>query len=608
MAITERYIDVSGSTTWSDSLSTSTPVTLATALANAAAGDRLNVKAGTYTLSANTTFATSGTTTSPIIFRGVSATWTVIPVTRTSGNGDINSTLPVFALAAGFYWAGTGSYVIYDSIKITGALTNASGLVDLHTGGNRLLHGCVVDNSHTANTVIGLSLGDNDTVVNSDAYLTGTGYTTSCYAINCNGNSGRILYSRVSVAGTGSGIRLGTGGSVIGCCIHDVGQTGIFVAQTASGNTAIYENTLVNILGAAISITTGTTKPVFIFNNRITDCGTYGYFCADATNIHFDGYNRYDRNTTANTSGGADWTTATTWANNTTAAIIANEYSAAASKNYNLVAGAQGIGSGIFTSRDMGGLQTAGTGDTIIGGGGGGGSGSGYKGVVKKGTTSYICHVQVSDSSNGDPKTGLAYSAFAASYMRSGASAITTSTVVTITTLGTFAGTATDTAVKEVSSVSAPGLYEVHVPNNAIATGTNRVTLMLRDAATNGFQPVLVELHLVDYDPQDAVRAGLTAMPNAAAGSASGLPITSDLSDDTTVADALLDRVDAIETGLSPRNALKLIGAATAGTATVSGAGPWIYTYKSALTASKNRIVMTAASDGTRSSPTYDVT
>lgn len=608
MAITERYVDVSGSTTWSDSLSTSTPVTLATALTNAVAGDRLNIKAGTYTLSANTTFATSGTTTSPIIFRGVDASWAAIPVTRTGGNGAISSTLPVFALADNYYFAGSGNYVVYDSIKFTGKINNAYGVVDLHAGSNRVIHGCIVENSHTANTVVGLSLANNDTVVNSDASLTGSGYTTGCYAIHCNGYSGRILYSRVAVAGTGSGIRLGAGGSVIGCCIHDVGLTGISVAAT-SGNVAIFENTLANIAGAAINITTGTTGSVFVLNNRVTDCGTYGYFCADATNIHFDGYNRYDRNTTANSSGGADWTTASTWANNTTSAIDADEYTDSASNDYSLVAAAPGIGTGIFASRDMGSIQTAGTGDTIIGGGGGGGgAGSGYKGVVTKGTTSYICHVQVSDSSNGDPKTGLAYSAFSSSFMRAGASAITTSTVASISTLGTYAGTAANTAVKEVSAANAPGLYEVHIPNNALATGSNRVTLMLRDAGTNGFQPVLIELHLVDYDPQDAVRAGLTALPNAAAASASGLPITSDLSDEATQAAAFWDLANGVETGLTPRNAMKLMAAAAAGKVTITGSDPYTVTIKGAVNDTKDRVVATTDDAGNRSAITLDLT
>jgi hypothetical protein len=41
-----------------------------------------------------------------------------------------------------------------------------------------------------------------------------------------------------------------------------------------------------------------------------------------------------------------------------------------------------------------------------------------------------------------------------------------------------------------------------------------------------GLDPAVEEIQLVDYDPQDAVRLGLTSLPNAAADAAGGLPIS----------------------------------------------------------------------------------
>ena len=71
-------------------------------------------------------------------------------------------------------------------------------------------------------------------------------------------------------------------------------------------------------------------------------------------------------------------------------------------------------------------------------------------------------------------------------------------------------------------------------------------------------------------------------------------------------ADAYLDRTDAIETGLTPRNALRLMAAALAGQA--SGLATTTAVFKSALSALKNRITATVDADGNRTTVTTDLT
>jgi hypothetical protein len=72
------------------------------------------------------------------------------------------------------------------------------------------------------------------------------------------------------------------------------------------------------------------------------------------------------------------------------------------------------------------------------------------------------------------------------------------------------------------------------------------------------------------------------------------------------IADALLDRADAVETGLTPRGALRLCSSASAGT--LSGADTTTVTIKNAVADSKARITATVDSDGNRSAVSTDVT
>lgn len=71
-------------------------------------------------------------------------------------------------------------------------------------------------------------------------------------------------------------------------------------------------------------------------------------------------------------------------------------------------------------------------------------------------------------------------------------------------------------------------------------------------------------------------------------------------------ADALLDRANGVETGLTPRGALRLIAAALAGK--LSGGGTNTNTIRNAVADSKNRIVATVTDDGDRTAITTDVT
>lgn len=75
-----------------------------------------------------------------------------------------------------------------------------------------------------------------------------------------------------------------------------------------------------------------------------------------------------------------------------------------------------------------------------------------------------------------------------------------------------------------VDGTNMPGLYRFDIPNAVFATaGADKAIVMLK-GATN-MAPVLLEYQIVAFNPDDAVRLGLTAIPNVAQGTAGSLPI-----------------------------------------------------------------------------------
>jgi len=117
--------------------------------------------------------------------------------------------------------------------------------------------------------------------------------------------------------------------------------------------------------------------------------------------------------------------------------------------------------------------------------------------LIPKGTTSKVAHIFVQDttSTTGAGKTGLVNTDFTAYYIRPGATAAVASTVNSITTLGTYAGSATNCAIREVSAANMPGVYEFHFANNMLATGVEQVSVMLR---ATGAAPLSLEVQLTD--------------------------------------------------------------------------------------------------------------
>ena len=141
--------------------------------------------------------------------------------------------------------------------------------------------------------------------------------------------------------------------------------------------------------------------------------------------------------------------------------------------------------------------------------------------TFKAGTTSKDVNILIQDSSvsTGAGKTGIAYntSGLTAYYHRQGSNAATAITLAT-KTLGTLA----TGGFVEVSSANMPGLYELGIPDAALASGATWVVIMLFGVAN--MAPVTLEIELTAWDNQNATTGGLSALPNAAAAANGGLP------------------------------------------------------------------------------------
>ncbi len=115
-----------------------------------------------------------------------------------------------------------------------------------------------------------------------------------------------------------------------------------------------------------------------------------------------------------------------------------------------------------------------------------------------------------------------------------------------------------------------------------------------------------VGLASANLDTQLAAIAGYidTEVASIIATLAAGMTLTA--GERNAVADALLDRANAIETGLTPRGAWRLGAAADAGK--TSGMDTGSVLIRNAVADSKNRITAVCDSDGNRTSVTADVT
>ena len=140
--------------------------------------------------------------------------------------------------------------------------------------------------------------------------------------------------------------------------------------------------------------------------------------------------------------------------------------------------------------------------------------------IITKGSTDVTTYVMLVDSAAGTPETGYTIANLDLQYTRNRE---TPATKADATALAATNTAHTDNYAIQIDATSSPGLYRVDWPDAAFATGADKVILVV---SGTGLAPAVLHVELVNYNTQDGVRMGLTALPNAAADAAGGLIIS----------------------------------------------------------------------------------
>ena len=139
--------------------------------------------------------------------------------------------------------------------------------------------------------------------------------------------------------------------------------------------------------------------------------------------------------------------------------------------------------------------------------------------------------VQDSSSTVGAGLAALVYnSASLTCYYRKGATGASAQLVLATQTVG---GAHSDGGFVQIDATNMKGVYRLDLSDTMVAAA-GMLTVVLRGAAN--MAPCVLEIEVVAVNKFDGVRQGLTALPNAVAGAASGLPLKAAAGDFLNVA------------------------------------------------------------------------
>lgn len=139
-----------------------------------------------------------------------------------------------------------------------------------------------------------------------------------------------------------------------------------------------------------------------------------------------------------------------------------------------------------------------------------------FRPIVKDSTDQSVV-IRIVDAGDGTPEQSVEHDTTGASlwYRRDGAVV----TAITPAALAAANSAHADGGLEHLDD----GYYRLDLPDAAVATGVNGLQV---GGAFDGMVVIGCYVPLYNLNPYDGVRAGLTALPNAAADAAGGLPIS----------------------------------------------------------------------------------
>jgi len=163
---------------------------------------------------------------------------------------------------------------------------------------------------------------------------------------------------------------------------------------------------------------------------------------------------------------------------------------------------------------------------------------------VTQGSTNISVDLYIVDDTDGTPETGVLWNTAGIDleYRREGAAAVN----VTEATLASLTTAHTDGGFLEIGH----GYYRFDVPDAAFASGALSVSIQ---GTVTGMVVLPQTIQLVAFDTQDSTRLGLTALPNANADAAGGLPISDAGNLDLDAMNANIDDIEADTAAMQPQ-------------------------------------------------------
>jgi len=170
VSLIEHYVTADGADTYANSTNPATPCSLATALAGAGQGDRINVKAGAY--SQGTVTMPGGTAVDPIVWRGYYSTIGDLDnLGRSAAGALVTTNMPDITITA--TWT-PAPFCVLQNLDITGALSSA--LIASSTNDGWIMESCRIINTQNNAAASCVQGDDMCAAVNCDFQCTGAAH------------------------------------------------------------------------------------------------------------------------------------------------------------------------------------------------------------------------------------------------------------------------------------------------------------------------------------------------------------------------------------------------------------------------------------------------